>query len=39
MVLPFRMHDVRGERKALWRESGTVPEAGGDIETDKRKEQ
>ena len=23
-----RLHGLRGERKALWRESDTVPEAG-----------
>ena len=29
MVLPLlRLHDVRAERKALWRDSDTVPEAG-----------
>jgi len=29
MVLPLlRLHDVRGERKALWRVSDTVPAAG-----------
>ena len=27
MVLPARLHDVRAERKALWRDSDTVPEA------------
>lgn len=28
MVLPLlRLHDVRGERKALWRDSNTVPKA------------
>ena len=28
MVLPLsRLHHVRGERKALWRDSDTVPEA------------
>ena len=28
MVLPLlRLHDVRGERKALWRYSDTVPAA------------
>ena len=27
MVLPpLRLHGLRGERKALWRESDTVPE-------------
>ena len=29
MVLPLsRLHGVRGERKALWRECDTVPEVG-----------
>ena len=31
MVLPLsRLHDVRGERKALWRDSNAVPGAGTD---------
>ena len=29
VVLPLlRLHELRGERKALWRESDTVPAAG-----------